>query len=173
MGSGFDCEQFEARKDNWPDTATRLPNDAASGEVDHYVTEDEHSSAHEEERRSERNESDVTKNEIRPRPTSSRDVTSPLSEPPSKAHDENDVTNELYDEEIASKGGADVTVPGISENKKTVENTSPRGGNLIFDLSTPKFTDEYRFQSDMYVRIPLVLSIDRLIFLGTILTKRQ
>ena len=31
----FDYEVFEPRKFKWPDTATRLPNDAASGEVDY------------------------------------------------------------------------------------------------------------------------------------------
>ena len=50
----FDYELFETRKDNWPDTATRLPNDAASGEVDDYVTEDERSSVHKDECSSEK-----------------------------------------------------------------------------------------------------------------------
>ena len=44
----FDSELFETPKYNWPDTVTRLPNDAASGDVDDYVTEDERNSAHEE-----------------------------------------------------------------------------------------------------------------------------
>ena len=94
----FDYEKVDKRKDNWPDTALCLPNDAACGEVDDYVTEDERSS--------ERNEIDVTENEIRTRPASSRDVTSPLIELPDTAQDENDVTNELKDEELPSKGGA-------------------------------------------------------------------
>ena len=34
----FDYELFETRNINWSDTATRLPNDAASGGVDYYVT---------------------------------------------------------------------------------------------------------------------------------------
>ena len=57
----FDYQLFET--DNWPETASRLPNDAASGDVDDYVTEDERNSAHEDESSSERNESDVTENE--------------------------------------------------------------------------------------------------------------
>ena len=36
----FDYELFEPRKDNWPDTATSLPNDAVSSEVDYYVLEE-------------------------------------------------------------------------------------------------------------------------------------
>ena len=73
----FDYELFETRKDVWPLTATRLPNDAASSELEYHVTEDERSSAHEEERSSEKNES-------RPRPVSRRDLTSPLNEPPGR-----------------------------------------------------------------------------------------
>ena len=62
----FDYELFETRKYNWPDTATRLPNDAASGEMDYHVTEDERSSVTGSARSSERwNEKDVNENEIR------------------------------------------------------------------------------------------------------------
>ena len=50
----FDYELFETRKDNWPDTASRLPNDAASGGLDDYVTNDESSSVNENERSSEK-----------------------------------------------------------------------------------------------------------------------
>ena len=63
-----------------------------------------------------------------------------------RTEDENDVTNDLESTEIASNGGAAFTVPGISENEKTEENFSPRGGkyNLRPNL-TPNFTDEYRY----------------------------
>ena len=43
----FDYELLETRKDNWPDTATRIPNDTASGEVEYHVTDNERSRAHE------------------------------------------------------------------------------------------------------------------------------
>ena len=49
----FDYELFETRKDNWPDTATSQPNDAASGGVDDYVTENDSCSTKEKERSSE------------------------------------------------------------------------------------------------------------------------
>ena len=77
---GFDNELFETRKDKWPDTATRLPNDAATGGVD--VTEDERCSAKEDEQRSgeQTNESDVNGNEIRSGLATSRDVTFPPNE---------------------------------------------------------------------------------------------
>ena len=48
--SDFDFKVFEPRKENWTDVATRLPNDDASGGVDHYVIETERSSVHEDER---------------------------------------------------------------------------------------------------------------------------
>ena len=100
----FDYELFETRKINWPVTATRIPSDTASDKLDDYVTKDERSSAHEDECSGERNESDVTEKEIRPRPARSGDVTSPLNEPPSVAQNENDVTNDLNNEEFVSKG---------------------------------------------------------------------
>ena len=78
--------------------------------MDYYVTEDERSSAHEDDCSSERNENDVTEIEIRLRPTSSRDVTTLLNEPFSAAQNENESNHE-----IVSKGGADITVPGISK----------------------------------------------------------
>ena len=102
--------------------ATRLPNDDASCGVDYYVIETERSSVNENER-----ENDVTENEIRPRSASSRDVASPTNEVTSRTENENNVTNELDDAEIVPNGGADITVPGISESEAIDENTSPRG----------------------------------------------
>ena len=68
----FELELFGPRKENWPDAATRLSNDAASRGVDYYVTKDDRCSTKERERSSEStNENDVTENEIRPRPASS------------------------------------------------------------------------------------------------------
>ena len=100
-------------------TARRQLNDDTSGVVDHYVIENERSSVNENESCSEkRNENDVTENEIHPRPANSHDAASPLNEPPNLAK-RNDVTNESNDAENDSKGGADITVPGISENKKS------------------------------------------------------
>ena len=70
--------------------ATPLPNDAANGGVDHYVIENERDSVNENESCTEQtNEDDVTENEIRQKPESSRDVTSPLSESPSWTENEN------------------------------------------------------------------------------------
>ena len=121
----FEYELFEPRKDNWSDEVTPLPKDATNGGVDHYVNEDDGCSTNDDERSSnDRNRSDVTENEIRPRPASSRDATSPLNESPSGTENENDVTNDLESTEIASNGGADITVHGISEN------FSPRGGKI-------------------------------------------
>ena len=167
----FEYELFEPRKDDWPHTATRLPNDAASGGVDYYVTENESSNTNNDERSSsKRNENDVLENEIQPRsatthdapsplsetpietkndesdanenkigprPATSRDVPSSLNESPMRTEDENDVTNDLESTEIASIRGADITVPGISENERNEENSSPRGGKIIFDLTLP------------------------------------
>ena len=91
----FEYELFESRKDNWPDTATRLPNDAVSGEADYYVTEDERSNTNNDERSSSgKNKNDVIENKIRPRPASSRDSSSPLNESPLRTENENDVTND-------------------------------------------------------------------------------
>ena len=121
-------------------------NDAEKGEVDYYVTEVERSSTHEYERSSEMNKGDVTENEIRPRPASSRDVTCPLNKPPSAAQFENDVTSESNDEELVYKGGADITVPGVSEKVNCEDISSPRGGKFnLRPNPTPKFTDEYRY----------------------------
>ena len=119
----FEYELFEPRKEDWADTATSLPNDATSGEADHYVTENERCSADENEQCSseQSNESDVNDNEIRPRPA-------PLNESPSVTENEKDVTNESNSDENVPKRGADITVPGISENERNEENSSPRGG---------------------------------------------
>ena len=116
----FDYEFFGTTKDNWSDTATRLSNDAANGGVYYYVTEDERCSADEDEQRSgeQANERDVNENQMKPRPANSRDATSPLNESPSGTESKNDVTNDLDNTEIATNGGADITVPGISENEK-------------------------------------------------------
>ena len=92
------------------------------------------------------NENDVSNNEIRPRPANSRDVSSPLNEPPSGTDNENDVTNESNTEENVPKGGADITVPGISENERNEENLSLRGGKYnLRPNPTSNYTDEYRF----------------------------
>ena len=142
----FDKELFKTRKDNWPDTAICLPNNAASGRVDNYVTQDECSSAHEDESSSKRNECDVTENEIRPTPATSRDMASSLNEPPSTTENEKDVINELNDEEIASRKGADINVPGILGNEHAEENSSPRGEkNNLRPNPNPNYTDEYRY----------------------------
>ena len=143
----FEYELFEPRKYNWPDTAIRLLNDAVSGEVDYYVTEDERSNTNNDEcRSSEKNENDVIDNEIRPRPASSRDALSPLNESPSGTENENDVTNELNGDENVLKRGADITVPGISENENSEENLSPRGEKYnLRPNPNPNFSDEYRY----------------------------
>ena len=97
--------------------AKRLPNDDTSGGVDYYVVENEHNSVNENERCSEKRSANVvTENEIQPTPANSRDTASPLYESPSEKENESDVTNELGDAEIVPNGGADFTVPGISEN---------------------------------------------------------
>ena len=92
------------------------------------------------------NDDDVNENEVRPRSASSRDASSPPSESPSRTQNENDVTNDLENTEIASKGGVDIAVPGISENGKNEETSSPRGGKYnLRPNPTPNFTDEYRY----------------------------
>ena len=143
----FDYKLFETRKYNWPDSDKRLPNDASSGEVDDYVTEGESSSVKENGRNSEiKNDNDVSENEIRPRPASSSDATSTISKSPSWTENENDVTNELNDDVNVSTRGADTNVHGISENEKSEENSSPRGGKYnLRPNPTPNYSDEYRF----------------------------
>ena len=143
----FEYELFEPKTNDWPHTATRLPQDDANGEVDCYVTENESSSVYESERSNDRmNENDVRDNEARPRPASSREASSSPSESPSGTKNENDVTNEHNDTENVSERGADITVPGLSENGKNEENSSPRGGKYILRPNpNPNFTDEYRY----------------------------
>ena len=101
--------------------------------MDYYVTEDERSSAHEDDCSSDRIENDVTEIEIRLRPASSRDVTTLLNEPFSAAKNE----NESNDEEIVPKGGADITVPGISKMNVRKCFRALEEGNKIFDLTPP------------------------------------
>ena len=143
----FEYELFEQKKNDCPDTAMRLPQDDTNNEVDYYVTENESSSATESERSSERmNDNDVNTNEVRPRSASNRDASSPLSETPRGTENQNDVTNDLENAEIASERGVDITVPGISEKGKNEENSSPRGGKYnLRPNPTPNFTDEYRY----------------------------
>ena len=152
----FEYELFEPRKDDWPDTATRIPNDAASGEVDYYVTEDNYTS------NGEKNENDNIEIEIqprsvitkdasspssrkpieinndendanenkRPREATSRGASSPLNETPHGTENQNDVTNDLESTEMASNTGADITVPGISESEKTEKIRALEEGNI-------------------------------------------
>ena len=92
------------------------------------------------------NEDDVNEHKTRPRSAGSRGESSPLNETPRGTQNQNDVTNDLENTEMASNGGADITVPGISENEKMNKNPSPRGGK--YDLRpnpTANFTDEYRY----------------------------
>ena len=89
----FDYELFETKKDNWPDTATRLPNDAASGGVDYYVTGDKSSSIKVSEHSSEiSNKNDITEKEL--------------------------MRNDSENSEIVPNGGADITVFKILHNEK-------------------------------------------------------
>ena len=127
--------------------ATRRPTDAEDSSVDHYVIEDERSSASENESWNERtNEDDVNKNKIRTQSRNNRDVSSPLDETTNGTENENDVTNDLKDTENVSNRGADITVPGISESGNSDENLSPRGGKYnLRPIPTPNFTDEYRY----------------------------
>ena len=127
--------------------ATRRPTDAEDSSVDHYVIENERSSASENESCSERtNEDDVIEKEIRTQSRNSRDVPSPLDETTNGTQNENDVTNDLQDAENVSNRGADITVHGISENGNSDENLSPRGGKYnLRPNPTPNFTDEYRY----------------------------
>ena len=73
------------------------------------------------------NEDDVNEHKTRPRSAGGRGESSPLNETPCGTENQNDVTNDLERWEIASNGGADITVPGISENERNKENSSPRG----------------------------------------------
>ena len=64
------------------------------------------------------NEEYVNEHKTRPRSAGSRGESSPLNETPRGTQNQNDVTNDLENTEMASNGGADNTVPGISENEK-------------------------------------------------------
>ena len=116
----FEYELFEPRKEDWSDVATRRPTDTEDGSVDHYVIENERSSASENESCSERtNEDDVNENEIRTQSRNNRDVSSPLDKTTNGTQNENDVTNDLQDAENDSIRGANITVPGISEKENS------------------------------------------------------
>ena len=143
----FEYELFEPRKDDWSDVATRRPTDTESDSVDHYVIENERSSASENESCNARmNEDDVNENEIRTQPHNSRDVSSPFDEPTNATQNKNDVTNDIQDAENVSNRGADITVPGISEKENFEENSSPRGGKYnLRPNPNPNFTEEYRY----------------------------
>ena len=143
----FEYDLFEPRKEDWTDVATRRPTDTEDGSADHYVIENERSSASENESCSERiNEDDVTENEIWPTKKNNSDESSPLNETPYENDNENDVTNDFKNTESVSNRGADITVPGISEKESFEENSSPRGGRYILRPNpNPNFTDEYRY----------------------------
>ena len=143
----FEYDLFEPRKEDWTDVATRRPTDTEDGSADHYVIENERSSASENESRSERNnEDDVTENEIWPTKKNNSDESSPLNETPYENDNQNDVTNDFKNTESVSNRGADITVPGISEKESFEENSSPRGGRYnLRPNPNPNFTDEYRY----------------------------
>ena len=144
----FEDEKIEPRKDDWTNVTTRRPTDAEDSSVDHYVIENERSSASENESCSGRtNEDDVTENEMRTQSRNNRDVSSPLDETTNGTQKkEKDVTNDLQVAENVSNKGADITVPGISENENSDENLSPRGRKYnLRPNPTPNFTDEYRY----------------------------
>ena len=140
----FEYDLFEPRKENWTDVATRRPTDAEYNNADNYITENERASNESYNERT--TEYDVTENEISPRENNSSDEPSPPNETPNGTENENDVTNDLKDTENVSNTGADITVPGISENGNSNENSSPRGGKYnLRPNPTPNFTDEYRY----------------------------
>ena len=160
----FEYDLFEPRKENWTDVATRRPTDAESTNTDNDVTDGESANTESCSERTTRNyvtenerasnesynerttEYDVTEDEISPRENNSSDETSPQNETPNRTENENDVTNDLKDTENVSNTGADITVPGISENGNSNENSSPRGGKYnLRPNPTPNFTDEYRY----------------------------
>ena len=140
----FEYDLFEPRKENWTDVATRRPTDAESTNTDNGVTDEESASNESCSERTTRN--DVTEKQTRPRENNSSDESSPPNETPNGTENENDVTNDLKDSENVSNTGADITVPGISENGNSNENSSPRGGKYnLRPNPTPNFTDEYRY----------------------------
>ena len=115
--------------------------------MDNYVIENERSSTSEKESCNERmNEHDVNENEIHTQPSNRREVSSPSDEPTIETQNENDFTNDLENTELASKRGADITVPGISEKKNSEKTSIPRG--VKYNLRpnpNPNFTEEYRY----------------------------
>ena len=117
--------------------------------MDHYVIENERSSASENESCSERtNEYDVNENEIRTQSRNNRDVTSTLDETTNGTQNENDVTNDLQDAENVSNRGADITVPGISEKENREE--GPKGGKYnLRPNPNPNSIEEYRYLSEI------------------------
>ena len=143
----FEYDLFEPRKEDWTDVATRRPTDTEDDSADHYVIENERSSASENESCSERiNEDDVTENEIWPTKKNNSDESSPLNETPYENDNQNDVTNDFKNTESVSNRGADITVPGISEKESFEENSSSRGGRYnLRPNPNPNFTDEYRY----------------------------
>ena len=83
---------------------------------------------------------------MRTQSRNNRDVSSPLNETTNGTQNENDVTNDLQDAENVSNKGADITVPGISENANSYVNLSPRGKKYnLRPNPTPNVTDEYRY----------------------------
>ena len=117
--------------------ATRRPTDAESTNTDNDVTDEESASNESCSERTTRN--DVTEKQMRPRENNSGDEFN-------RIENESDVTNDLKDSENVSNTGADITVPGISENGNSNENSSPRGGKYnLRPNPTPNFTDEYRY----------------------------
>ena len=160
----FEYDLFEPRKENWTDVATRRPMDAESTNTDNDVTDEESASNESCSERTTRNyvtenervsnesynerttEYDVTEDEISPRENNSSDEPSPPTQTSQRTENENDVTNDLQDTENVSNTGADITVPGISENGNPNENSSPRGGKYnLRPNPAPNFTDEYRY----------------------------
>ena len=160
----FEYDLFEPRKENWTDVATRRPMDAESTNTDNDVTDEETAINESCSERTTRNyvtenervsnesynerttEYDVTEDEISPRENNSSDEPSPPTQTSQRTENENDVTNDLQDTENVSNTGADITVPGISKNGNSNENSSPRGGKYnLRPNPAPNFTDEYRY----------------------------
>ena len=160
----FEYDLFEPRKENWTDVATRRPTDAESTNTDNDVTDEESAINESCSERTTRNyvtenervsnesynerttEYDVTEDEISPRENNNSDEPSPPTQTSQRTENENDVTNDLQDTENVSNTGADITVPGISKNGNSNENSSPRGGKYnLRPNPTPNFTDEYRY----------------------------
>ena len=120
--------------------ATRRPNDAANGGVDHYVVKNERGSVNQNESCSEQlNEDDVTENEIRPKPASRRDVTSPLSETPSWTENENDI--KIYMSRKPLRIDAQILpCPEYRKTKTLMTLQALKEGNTIFDITPPPTT---------------------------------